>query len=442
MLGSAPVLAVECLRPGERPATAQDQIVIDGVLPVGTCFPPNDANIGNSEQQAKNYLQTIFTNGGQQCTPPEEKLGKVNGIFATCAAQFLQAYQSKYGRVTINRAYNTTVCEARLCVNNPGCGGFNNVAAPNTSHTKGVAMDVSAANQEQLIGFAHANPQFGVCFPLASWDKVHLVLAGVAGNGESAGCARMGITKPCNGLTIDPNSLNPPSYVATTPPPPNTNTSPQYPGNTTPTIQPVQPTPQLTQPTTLATTPEAGNTIAYPAGTCAPQFFCFNNNVEYRASTCIDMQYQTCPKGCTAGSCIYSSPTATTSTSTLSAFNLIDIFASGPTSIQTPTTTTLALNSNMVNMVELYSAAPSSATPQVPSGETYALTSAPQTFVSEDMKNNSNTSTLTPVLTTGFQSTLIDLKSALLTLLNFLKPFGGHTAAQSNPFPPSAQLQY
>jgi hypothetical protein len=190
--------------------TPDDPIVRLGVLPKGTAYDPDDLNIGQNAEEAKSYLRSI-SGQGRGCLSLDQQVGLLNGTFATCSSQFLQEFQKQYGiQPHVNRTATTISCEAAMCRNNPGCGGFMNSPAPYSSHVQGIAIDVSASNQNLMIAFAHANPQFGVCFPLASWDKVHLVSAGVPGNSESGTCARMGISRSCDGRTIDPNSLNRP----------------------------------------------------------------------------------------------------------------------------------------------------------------------------------------------------------------------------------------
>src|SRR3989338_7771998 len=113
---------------------------------------------------------------------------------------------------------------------------------------------------------------------------------------------------------------------------------------------------QLSQQTPPASAPPplgTSNTTPYQPGTCAPQFYCSNNNLYYRTSSCVDQLNQVCPRGCSGFACVntpassdpFSSllststkpaTTTKTATSTLSVFDQLSAFAA-PTIVTVPT---------------------------------------------------------------------------------------------------------
>lgn len=214
------VFAAACPE-GYRLATAGDAVVHDPTskIAMGTCYKPNEVGIGENAEVAREYLKSLDAGMSGQCTPLFEQYGRVNGSFAICAAQFLKAYQQEYGRVYVNRAFNNVACETDMCkrgppgVGNVGCGGFARIAVSGglvySSHTTGLAMDVAvaegvgSAQQLKLIEFANKNPRFGLCFPITSWDRVHLVAAGFRENGESNMCANIGVKDRCDAGNFD-----------------------------------------------------------------------------------------------------------------------------------------------------------------------------------------------------------------------------------------------
>lgn len=206
-----------CPLAGQRPAVASDAAVQNGTIDLGTCYDPqNAAGISQGAEEAKQYLKSILK-PATSCVPAQDQFNKVNDAFAICAARFLKTFNEQYGGAVVTRAWQTNQCETAMCakgppgVGNVGCGGFARIAVSggivDSNHTRGVALDVSAGSkQELMIAFANRNPQFGVCFPLASWDKVHMVLAGIGG-GERCPAPN----KPCDGVNFDPNSIQRPT---------------------------------------------------------------------------------------------------------------------------------------------------------------------------------------------------------------------------------------
>ncbi len=269
--GAFPVSAsIVCPRQGERPAVASDAAVQNGNIIIGTCYDPqNSGAVSQNAEQAKQYLKSIFK-PVTSCTSAQEQVSKVNDAFAICAARFLKEFNSTQGGAQVIRAWNNVGCETAMCKRpdgsaNPGCGGFGRVAAEGrlvvSNHVLGVAMDVFAGSkQRQMIDFAHKNPQFGVCFPIASWDPVHMVLGGLKG-GER--CAQ--VPKPCEGVTFDPSNQSP--TIANTNAPQSSQGGPQQLADlirtyTNPQRQPLinQPITQNTVSSAFLTTPTFVNT--------------------------------------------------------------------------------------------------------------------------------------------------------------------------------------
>lgn len=195
--------------PGQRLTTADDAVVKNGTLKVGTCYNPNDVGIGQGAEDAKAYLYSISTKIN---TADKEHIGKLNDSFAICAARFFKAYTSKYGTVQITSAWRSGADQARVST------------SPTSNHTRGLAVDVHPANQnyDQLMNFAKDNPQFGVCFARPMYngrpDLPHMTAAGIGSRTED--CSKYGITKMCDaGGAFDPNAVTyrPPSSSGATP---------------------------------------------------------------------------------------------------------------------------------------------------------------------------------------------------------------------------------
>ncbi|MDB5238039.1 MAG: hypothetical protein JWM46_309, partial [Candidatus Kaiserbacteria bacterium] len=248
--------AQTCNIPGTRPATAADSAVQNGTITAGTCYNPNEVGIGQSTETAKVFLNSVPKKCVGACAAPPDKahIEHLNDTFATCAANFIKAYNQKYGVIYISSAYRDGPSGE-----NARAGG-----APGSNHTKGLAIDMSPANGDfqTMWKFASQNPQFGVCFPYLGSDRPHMTLAGT-GTGEAAKCAAQGVTKQCSGApNFTPSAVTaggPSMYDEGGPAYGNTGVapatspytmSPAFPGAPAPTFAPTAP---LTTP--IATTP-------------------------------------------------------------------------------------------------------------------------------------------------------------------------------------------
>lgn len=450
---------------GTSPATANDAAVKNGQIAIGACYNPNTPGVGATAENAKQYLKSLPRSGSASDNGNIEKL---NTAMAVCSANFFKAFQDQYGGISITSAYRSSQYDAQMCRNNPSCGALMNNPNPNGNHQKGLAIDVKAsAGQEMLWNFARQNPQLGVCFPFTGEgggfrDTVHMILAGIPGN-ETRGPGCRGVTKACEAGKFDPNSivaatptpgngaptgapfdqalrdlLNPQPYYCVTsiepvvvvpsavPPGPNCYNSAQRPQLPPPTTSPAATQPAMSS---GQSAPPVGvvNSTALPLGACAPQFYCIGNINYYRTSTCIDQVYQTCPNGCSGTMCVNSASSTNSNSNTngTSTYDSIGQYVDSGSSASA-TITPITLNPNTSNPTVLQP-------PQTPQGIGYVPTNtegqispAQQTFTSGDLSG----SLPYQASQSGFATTLNNIKSTLLNILAYLKPFGGMPTSQ------------
>ena len=196
-----------------HPATA-GEAANSAAIQVGltqVCTIPQ-SGISQTAGEAKEYLTKLGKAGKCQTASPQA-FQQLNDAFAVCAARFFKEYQQRYGAVYITSAYRS-----------PGPNGTNKCAGgvDGSNHTAGVAIDVhpNSGNYDSMMNFAKANPQLGVCFPRPPYngkpDLPHMVIGGLQG-GEGGRCAQQGITKPCDGVKFDPNSIQPASAAPSSP---------------------------------------------------------------------------------------------------------------------------------------------------------------------------------------------------------------------------------
>ena len=159
-----------------------------------------------------------------------------------------------------------------------------------------------------------------------------------------------------------------------------------------------------------------------------------------------------CTKGCNGNICavpagtsliselLTKTPTTTVATSTkpaTSTFDLIGALAGG-----TGTKTTVAPVATSVNLTGLSGRGVVTLQVQrrdgglAPAGNVYQLApSSQQTFPSPDLAQSPQASPYTPQQLSTFQSILANLKTAVLGILQYLKPFGGVPGSQKTiPF--------
>lgn len=411
---------------GTRPATADDAAVKNGHIQVGTCYNPNEVGIGQSAEEAKRYIMSIARNLRNSAAPPtQERINKLNDTFAICAAQYFKAYAQQYGPVVVVSAYRD------------GPNGENARAgrAPNSNHTRGVAMDVNpgggGSSYETMWKFASDNPQFGVCFPHQNGsanttgypDRPHMVLAGIGGS-EGGACARQGVTKPCSGTNFVPNPVTqgPPAQQQPYNPAPSAGITNQIrnalAGNQQPTgfsgsvsAQPIPPLPLPAQ-----------------SQFCVPEYKCSGNTVVFQNSFCAAQVQQTCSGGCVNGACVNASSTNTNTnqnTNTTSTPTDILNHLSGATA--TTTTIATATPLQLISSLQNQSAIAQNQLTQpavyvAPNTIATLQPGAQQTFTSPDL--NPGAGTYGPTTqSTGVFAILQDMRQAIVTALNYLRPF-------------------
>ncbi len=170
-----------------RKATAADVAALAYRINVGDCMDAATIAVAKPDQssEAKAYLKTVPRTEKSQCgTASDDSIDRLNPAFAICAANFLKAYQSRYGSVTITSAFRTPAQQKCVCpVYRPGTCGPVGTYDPVTktvvggsNHQRGIAIDMhpSNGNYQQMKEFADANPSFGVGFPLYPKDKPHM----------------------------------------------------------------------------------------------------------------------------------------------------------------------------------------------------------------------------------------------------------------------------
>lgn len=172
---------------------------------------PADRVVLNCDKReaALEYLKSLRKGEGSCKTTSDPSFEMLNPTFTVCAAQFLKAFESQYNtKITITSAGRTDSQQKCVCpiAVSGKCG-----AVGSSNHQRGFALDVHPANGDYMTmqAFARANPKFGVCFPLGTRDRPHLIQSGIGGS-ESNNCKAQGIEQKCDGS---------PPLVITTPPP-------------------------------------------------------------------------------------------------------------------------------------------------------------------------------------------------------------------------------
>lgn len=406
-----------CPNPGERPAVASDAVVQSGQLPIGTCYNPNTLGVNQSTEQAKTYLLSLPRSG---TAANNSGITDLNGSFAICAANFLKAFTSKYGSVTITSGYRSAAYDAAMCKNNPACGALENNPNPNGNHQKGLAMDINAgSNQTAMDHFAKQNPQFGVCFPFSLGgvtgagkpDTVHMILAGIPGSEpQGAGCS--GVTRACSAGNFNPNTIVTPAPTQPSQPlvtsQPQTPFTPQAPqGYCLTSTQPIiytlcntnsaQPTAQpaqVAQPATTAAQPIQQTAGSTPTLTQTPQL---STTASSPASSALSNLFQPTP---------FSLPP--TSSSATQALNIMTNLGSYATS------GTASLNQSLANIINNLIPGNATTTIQATSSISQPIPPVQDTF-------SSNPPQYTPTYTPQIDQILGSIKNVLLNILSYLR---------------------
>lgn len=422
---------------------------------------PGDASLGisNLVGAAKQYLLSVPKKALSNCAPPTDpnNITRLNNTFAVCAANFLKAYQQKYGTIYITSAFRDGA--AASAANGSGasanaCAG----GANGSNHMRGLAMDVypSDGNFKQIWDFAIQNPQFGVCFPHEGQggtllDRPHMILAGIGGT-EGGKCAALGVAKPCSGVPFNPNEVqvasgNPVTDLANIIRQAITPTQQQAAQAQQQAQQPAYSYPSI--PTTQTNPSSSSSGAAATPTACTPSYFCSGSTYYYKNSSCENVEVQSCAYGCNGDSCALppvssqidlssgasgnanGSGTGATSTPATSTLDQILSYVN-PTAIDIATATPVVLNPDLGNISSAVENAqqPTQTGPTLTSPDMSAsqVPSAQETFTSQDLANAQPT--VSPQNTFAL-NILENMKQSLLAALNYLHPFAGITQNQA-----------
>ena len=407
---------------------------VQGAIP--TDLPPDQLPAeefkrvtGGCAQNPYPLLRERYRPGTQSSREGANGINRLNGDFACRLAKFL----AKFPSVCINSAYRSPETQAILFRNAVAKYGSEaaarkNVAPPGKSmHNKGRAADLCnlPANAKSEAS------KDGLTFRMGH-EPWHIEPTGAVSGSQPGGEGTAAPSSPISRAIR--NAINP---------------------------QPAQqPPPQVTPAQTTASAPPplgTSNTTPYQPGTCAPQFYCSNNNLYYRTSSCVDQLNQVCPRGCSGFACVntpassdpFSSllststkpaTTTKTATSTMSVFDQLSAFA-GPTIVTV--TTNIATSVDLTGLdgrgVMTLNGVPQTQTTSGAPGISYQLAPTQQTFVSPDLSGDPAASQYQPQQTSGFQAALADLKNIVLRALEYLKPFGGRNIGSSADIDYSAE---
>ena len=406
-------------------ARPQEASSVEGITVGVTYVCPADAALGisNTVGSAKDYLKKLPRTGS---AATDSNVDQLNNTFAVCATNFFKEYQQRYGGVTLTSAYRSPEYDAKMCINNSGCGALMNNPNPMGNHQRGLAIDVKAAsgNQQTLWDFAQQNPQFGVCFPFTSGrfiDTVHMILIGGPGS-ESSGLGCRGVTKPCSGAP--PLNIVTPFPSAFGPSTPFSNDLRSLLG-----MQPPSPPPPMQQfPSAQQQFSSAPQQITMSAAPVATPIGTTNTvpNVSTggTASQPPVSDYLSSFTNANTNS-------NTNSTSSVSAIDQISALAN-PQSSSVPigTPVSIALNESLGQSSGISSDQSGNSGTQV-NGTTGSLAQvqtspSQQTFVSNDLSNSPVNSTYAPPGSlTPLETIWLNIRNTLTNILHLLQPFGG-----------------
>lgn len=449
---SASAATISCLGGAtSHTATQQeaDSVPSGGITAGVTQVCPNDARLGinNTTGAAKESLETMWCGGRAASCSYNGKTytSSISGLdnnFAVCADKFMKALRQQDSTACIRSAYRST--DHQVCACGGNANGVRGKCAPagRSYHQKGLAIDVTNRIDKQK--FWDIAAQSGLANPagLHTSDPNHLQPLGGSSNCSGSPVPQSDTSDlySKSGLPFD-NSLRNALGMQPPPPPPAQSLAPAQPTATTPIGTPA------------ATPPAIGtiNSTPYTAGTCTPQTYCSQSdgNIYYRATTCIDQIYQRCSKGCTGLICNATSTQATggsildnllnqpTDTGQnqntgggsagTSTFDLIDFFANPPagtTSIGTAVPIDISQSIQDTGNAAVLGPPGSAGQPaSSPPGTLSPYGPVPQqTFTSSDLANSP---TYDVRQNSTFQRALANMRATLLTILQYLQPFGG-----------------
>ena len=334
----------------------------------------------------------------------------------------------------INSAYRSASQQASMC----GAGRSGCAPPGRSCHQYGLAVDLTTDCGGWL---RRAAPQFQLHFP---YSGIHVQC--IEHRGASVGSCN----RPCNGgIAINPDlsGIHPPGA-------PSSGIANQFRSTFAPQPAPAgQTAPQ--QPQQAAQQPQqpplsGQNTTPQASGTCAPQFYCTNNDLYYRASTCVDQLYQKCPAGCSGVACNVSPSLSTNLLSlsfsssssrgvtpgllddrsaTTSVYDrILDVAGYTPQPASTPNTEPLVLTIDGDDAVRLKQTGGPQANATDEPQYNAQTPGSQQTFTSGDL-SQSPVRQYPPGQLSTFQRTLPTMKTTLLNVLSYLRPFGRPASA-------------
>src|SRR3989344_127411 len=293
-----PAFAAEGIPRGARPATKADipLMVAAGIQnpTVGMLWDPSNPNTGQAAGETKQWLQKHATTGSNvSCFNPEFAV-KIKNLMEAVPGGIPNITSGYRGQAAQESAYARRASQVRWCE------GY---------HNYGMAADFNGASAQTLQWMRVNAPRFGLSpvktlNPMTGCSRIPGSRFCDAGHIEELGRLpsrdQCGVCANDKGNGILPGGGGGASPSSPLPPAIRNAINPQP----APQIAPAQPPPQQTPP---ASTPQplgTSNTTPYQPGTCAPQFYCSNNNLYYRSSSCVDQINQVCAKGCSGVSCI------------------------------------------------------------------------------------------------------------------------------------------
>jgi hypothetical protein len=442
-----------------------DSVPSGGITAGVTQICGSDAHLGISQATgaAKDDLNSMWCGGAAaQCKLKgityTSSISGLDNNFSVCADSFMKALRAQDPSACIRSAYRST--DHQICA----CGGNANgipgkcAAAGTSYHQKGLAIDVDhSISKERLWAIA---AQAGLANPsgLHESDPDHLQPVGGTSKCSGSPVPQNDTTDlyAQTNLPFD-NSLRQSLGLQPAPPPMQTQaaTPVQATTATTPTTQATQTTGTASSQTgtsSAAPSTDSPNTTPYTAGTCIKQIYCSQNdgNLYNRSTTCVDTPYKQCPNGCIGLICNATSTANKTSNSDssgqnqdvsgssegTSTFDIINYFANGggATATDVGTATPIDITGLIQDANNASTLEPTQATSgqiiQTPSqGSAYGATSQ-QTFTSTNLANTPESN--------GFQKTsyaqtiLSNMQAILVSILNYLQPFGGRVGASTN----------
>ncbi len=389
------VEAQTCVGYQEVPITSatRAQATAAGIPTTSNCWNPTNPHVGMSVGEAKQYLNSLPKRPLSSCAPPtESNIQRLNDSFAICAARFFKEYTARHGAVYITSAYRDGPSGANKCAG--GVEGSN--------HTIGIAIDVNPANSglyPTMWSFAKNNPQFGVCFPHEGADRPHMILAGTNG-GEAAKCAKLGVSKACDGSNFNPNSIKPATPSASPPTSQLAETIRQALGLQQPqplAAQPAFPQQQLSS----AQSPTSAFTPSLPTPTLVAE------------STSL---------GTVSPGTSQNPGTPITSVADRLEELTFGVRATSSSPTQSATTVPLVINGTDTRSIQ--GVTPTTEVTQLTSTTTVGSTLVQQTFVSRDLNQSAPPA---PSSNSRVIQILAQLKTALLKMLEYLQPFSSRS---------------